>query len=74
MDYHSTGLLNWQTKTTRMVGSGTGIQVRTSFDELIYSMIKGIHPKRLNETGGLYLYTIILSKAMPQTHVCRIKA
>jgi len=31
MDYHSTGLLNWQTKATRMVGSRTGIRVRTSF-------------------------------------------
>jgi len=54
MYYHSTGLLNWQTKATRMVGSGTGIQVKTSFDELIYPTIKGIHPKRFYETGGLY--------------------
>ena len=45
-----------------------------AFDELIYSMIKGIHPKRFYEIGGLYFSTMIASKAMPLTHVFCINA
>jgi hypothetical protein len=44
------------------------------FDDLIYSVIKGIHPKRFYETGGLYLCTIIPSNAMPLIHVFLLNA